>query len=77
MNNGCTCGPYLSIIPPEPCPLHDPERAYWRAKLLSEFPNYGRTYTTTSAKIDPLAKECGWMGCGREQCNEVCCPTPQ
>jgi len=27
----------MSVIPPEPCPIHDPERAYWRAKYLSEF----------------------------------------
>ena len=51
----CTCGPYASVIPPEPCPLHDPERAYWRMKLLKEFGDqtYGTTTTTTTATITP------------------------
>ena len=47
--NGCTCGPYMSVIPPEPCPIHDPERAYWRIRLLREFgEESGYTTTTTT-----------------------------
>ena len=46
--NNCTCGPYSSILPPEPCPIHDPERAYWRMKLLQEF---GGQYSTTTTTV--------------------------
>ena len=49
--NGCTCGPYASILPPEPCPIHDPERAYWRMKYLREFGNVGVGVTTNTATI--------------------------
>ena len=50
--NNCTCGPYHSIRPPEPCPIHDPERAYWRMKLLQEFGGQYTTTTTTTAQLD-------------------------
>lgn len=55
----CTCGAYNSIIPPEPCPLHDPERAYWRRRLLAEFGGDTGTSTTTntaSIKTDDIPK---------------------
>jgi hypothetical protein len=44
----CTCGVYNSVIPPEPCPIHDPERAYWRMKLLQEFGGQAPVTTTTT-----------------------------
>jgi hypothetical protein len=47
----CTCGPYLSVIPPGPCPIHDPERAYWAAKLRRDFPTRSLLTTTTSIKV--------------------------
>lgn len=53
----CTCGPYMSVIPPEPCAIHDPERAYWRAKFLKEFGGGTRLYTTnstTAPRVLPL-----------------------
>jgi hypothetical protein len=50
----CTCGVYNSILPPEPCPIHDPERAYWRRRLLAEFGGHETTtVTTTSANSIP------------------------
>lgn len=49
--DGCTCGPYMSVIPPEPCPFHDPERAYWRARLLKEFGAGTSTTTNTTGLI--------------------------
>jgi hypothetical protein len=48
----CTCGAYASVIPPEPCPIHDPERAYWRRRLLAEFGgNTGTSTTTNTASV--------------------------
>ena len=43
----------MSIIPPEPCPIHDPERAYWRMKLLQEFGGQTTTTTSTIPKFEP------------------------
>lgn len=52
--SNCTCGPYMSVIPPEPCPIHDPERAYWRMKLLQEFGGKSYTTNTTLPQRDPF-----------------------
>lgn len=49
--SACTCGPYSSIIPPEPCPIHDPEKAYWRRKLLAEFGGHETKTTTNTASV--------------------------
>ncbi len=51
--SNCTCGPYMSVIPPEPCPIHDPERAYWREKYLSEFCGKRTVTTGNTSTIAP------------------------
>lgn len=57
--NGCTCGAYMSVIPPEPCPIHDPYRAYWRMKYLREFGPTGVSTTTNTdiPKYEPPVVE--------------------
>lgn len=49
--SNCTCGPYMSVIPPEPCAIHDPERAYWRAKYLREFGSNDLTWISNDTTI--------------------------
>lgn len=29
LSGGCTCGPYMSVIPPGPCPVHTPIGPGW------------------------------------------------
>lgn len=52
--SGCTCGPFWSVVPPDPCPMHDPERAYWRAKYLAEFGQSRGSFVTTGTNLIAL-----------------------
>lgn len=39
---GCTCGPYWSVVPPGPCPIHRLDRAACAP------PIFGQTFTLTT-----------------------------
>jgi hypothetical protein len=41
INNGCTCGPYWSVIPPGPCPVHSHHHC------CCCHHHHGNTYTVT------------------------------
>lgn len=51
----CTCGPYWSVIPPGPCPIHQP-LAWMEADIVRRYRVH--YYTTTSTNTSTIE---GWI----------------
>lgn len=47
----CTCGPFWSVVPPGPCPIHDAENYYWHMKARREF---GQQYLPPTNNTVPI-----------------------